>query len=119
MKTWMFIMLVLKHCQNSPTKVKYLFSGLNITDVAVAELRDSIVVSGPHWQHTTPVCEIDQNVCISIAGLAALAELPEKGKISSFTISVLLGKEWIVPQPLWNLIMDYQLQAFTYGLYLN
>jgi hypothetical protein len=73
--------------------VRYLvsLSQLNITDFAVAEFRDFIVVSSP--QRTTPIHNIDQDLCM--AGPAALAELPENSKISSFTISMLLRKEWI------------------------
>jgi len=73
---------VLMHCKNSPTKVKYLLSGLNITDVG---FRDSIVVASP--QRSTRFRDIDRPV--------GLTKLPQKGRIFSVTMSALLGKEWI------------------------
>ena len=52
--------------------------------LVVAEFRDSIVVASP--QQSTPLRDIDQRV---------FTKLPEKGRIFSFTMTALLGKEWI------------------------
>jgi len=59
--------------------------------LTVAEFQDSTVVAIP--QRATPFCDIDQDACM--ASPAPLAKLPEKGKIFSFTMSILLEKQSI------------------------
>jgi len=54
--------------------------------LTVAVFQDSTVVAIP--QRATPFCDIAQHTCMAMS-----AKLPEKGKIFTFNMPMLLGNE--------------------------
>jgi hypothetical protein len=74
------------HCQNSQSKVRYQFSDLNVVDVLVAELRESIRPAIP--QIISLLSDSELNV--RMAGADALAKLSGQGKVLNFLGYMLL-----------------------------
>ena len=76
----MLVGRVQRHCRSSLSKVSYLISDLNDTDVLVAEFRGSIKFAIPKIMSLLSDSELN----VRIAGVDAFSKLSEQGKVSNF-----------------------------------